>query len=193
MTPEQAAKLREPFPASVIRKLPKAGINLAYVDHAAVTDRLLQVDPAWNWEPLAFDDQGLPQLDEKGGLWIRLTVCGVTRLGYGEPQGSDFYDRRKGAISNAIRVASMRFGVALDLWSKEELATSQPIEHPKPVASEDQLVEWTAAICTAPSFVHLKAISDDITGYHLPEEPAEELRAIWKGRYEELKADSDAD
>jgi hypothetical protein len=50
MTPEQAAKLREPFPASVIRKLPKAGINLAYVDHAAVTDRLLQVDPAWNWE-----------------------------------------------------------------------------------------------------------------------------------------------
>jgi hypothetical protein len=193
MTPEQAAKLREPFPASVIRKLPKAGINLAYVDHAAVTDRLLQVDPAWNWEPLSFDDQGLPQLDEKGGLWIRLTVCGVTRLGYGEPQGSDFFDRRKGAISNAIRVASMRFGVALDLWSKEELATLQPIEHPKPVASEDQIVEWTAAISTAPDLVHLKGISDDITGYHLTEDLREELRAMWMGRHAELKADSDAD
>jgi hypothetical protein len=95
-----------------------------------VTRRLLEVDPEWNWEPLSFDDQGLPLFDERGGLWIKLTVCGVTRIGYGEPQGSDTYDRIKGAIGNAIRVAAMRFGVALDLWAKD-------LDHNIPEASSD--------------------------------------------------------
>lgn len=119
MKPEQSDALLSPFPKSQIQQLPKGGIRLDYVSHGNVTRRLLEVDPEWNWEPLSFDDQGLPLFDERGGLWIKLTVCGVTRIGYGEPQGSDTYDRIKGAIGNAIRVAAMRFGVALDLWAKD--------------------------------------------------------------------------
>ena len=119
MKPEQSEALLAPFPKSQIQQLPKGGIRLDYVSHGNVTRRLLEVDPDWNWEPMAFDDQGLPLFDERGGLWIKLTVCGVTRIGYGEPQGSDTYDRIKGAIGNSIRVAAMRFGVALDLWAKD--------------------------------------------------------------------------
>ena len=130
MKPEQADALLAPFPKSQIQQLPKGGIRLDYVSHGNVTRRLLEVDPDWNWEPLAFDDQGLPLFDERGGLWIKLTVCGVTRIGYGEPQGSDTYDRIKGAIGNAIRVAAMRFGVALDLWAKD-------LDHYIPEASPD--------------------------------------------------------
>lgn len=130
MKPEQADALLAPFPKSQIQQLPKGGIRLDYVSHGNVTRRLLEVDPDWNWEPLAFDDQGLPLFDERGGLWIKLTVCGVTRIGYGEPQGSDTYDRIKGAIGNAIRVAAMRFGVALDLWAKD-------LDHTIPEASSD--------------------------------------------------------
>lgn len=111
-------KLVEPFPASQIQKLPQ-GAGLDYVSHGNVTKRLLEVDPVWNWRPMALDADGLPLFDEHGGLWIYLTVLGVTRIGYGEPQGRDKYDMRKGAIGNAIRVAAMRFGVALDLWAKE--------------------------------------------------------------------------
>src|SRR5690554_4723465 len=29
-------------------------VHLDYVGHAALTDRLLDCDPEWNWEPLAF-------------------------------------------------------------------------------------------------------------------------------------------
>ena len=116
---EQLAKLLAPFPPAQIQQLPKGNIKLDYVSHGNVTRRLLEVDPTWNWEPLAFDDHGLPQFDEHGGLWIKLTVLGITRLGYGEPQGSDRYDQTKGAIGNALRNAAMRFGVALDLWAKE--------------------------------------------------------------------------
>ena len=54
------AALRKPFPAKEIDKLPKGGTTLDYVGHAAVTSRLLEVDPLWNWEPVAWDERGLP-------------------------------------------------------------------------------------------------------------------------------------
>jgi hypothetical protein len=121
MDDEQARKLREPFPPSAIGKLPKAGLMLDYVGHAATTDRLLQVDPAWSWQPMALDERGLPALDEKGNLWILLTVCGVTRPGVGD--GTTMKER----IGDAIRNAAMRFGVALDLWAKEDLGAGAEI------------------------------------------------------------------
>ena len=58
MTPEQAGALRAPFPKSAIGRMPKGGTFLDYVGHAATTQRLLEVDPAWTWEPVAFDDRG---------------------------------------------------------------------------------------------------------------------------------------
>ena len=122
MKPEQQKALREPFPPASIGKLPKGGAMLDYVGHAAVCDRLLAVDPAWFWEPLAFDEQGLPRYDVKGGLWIRLTVLDVTRLGYGD--GPDPKQR----IGDAIRNAAMRFGVALDLWAKEDITATTHVD-----------------------------------------------------------------
>lgn len=126
MKQEQQDALRAPFLKEQIQKLPTGGLQLDYVSHAWVTDRLLQVDPLWTWKPLAFTDAGLPAFDSNGGLWIELTICGVTRYGYGEPQGRDKFDMTKGAIGNAIRNAAMRFGVALDLWAKEAPAETKP-------------------------------------------------------------------
>ncbi len=111
-------ELRKPFPAGTVGKLPKGGIMLDYVGHAAVTDRLLDVDPKWSWEPLGVQENGLPATDLAGNLWIKLTVNGVTRIGVGDGKNA------KECISDAIRNAAMRFGVALDLWSKEELEST---------------------------------------------------------------------
>jgi hypothetical protein len=139
--PTALAKLREPFKPEQIDKLPKPNTrdaqkgrcqecggwhglpaaHLDYVGHAQVTSRLLDVDPEWSWEPVAFDDAGLPAFDRNGGLWIRLTVAGVTRLGYGDAQGKTGPNAVKEAIGDALRNAAMRFGVALDLWSKSDL------------------------------------------------------------------------
>jgi hypothetical protein len=97
-------------------------IHLSYVGHADVTHRLLQVDPAWTWEPVGVDDAGRPLFDrdDRGGpvgLWIRLTVAGVTRLGYGScPSRQN--DAVKVLIGDALRNAALRFGVAWDLWAK---------------------------------------------------------------------------
>lgn len=153
MTNEQAQQLRAPFPAERIQKLPTGGMQLDYVSHAWVTDRLLAVDPHWTWQPVAFDADGLPKFDANGGLWIELTVCGVTRLGYGEPQGRDKFDQTKGAIGNALRNAAMRFGVALDLWAREVSGASQsakpapktaPKAKPKPESDQSSDQNETA-------------------------------------------------
>lgn len=133
--------LREPFPANQISKLPKPksrdavkghcnecggwhglpAVHLDYVGHAALTDRLLDADPMWVWEPLAMSTDGLPVLDGFGGMWIKLTVCSVTRLGYGHAGDKQGGDAIKEVIGDALRNAAMRFGAALDLWHKGEL------------------------------------------------------------------------
>lgn len=117
------AKLREAFPAHQInqRSQSKGGPMLSFVGHAALTDRLLDADPQWNWEPLAFGPEGLPVIDTLGGMWIKLTVCGVTRLGYGDAQGKEGPNAIKEVIGDALRNAAMRFGAALDLWHKGDL------------------------------------------------------------------------
>ena len=141
--------LRAPFPANQISKLPKPTkkqtddvrsdfklgvrcklcgawhhkdvVHLDYVGHAALTDRLLDCDPSWNWEPMALAPNGAPALDQSGGMWIKLTVCGVTRLGYGHADGKSGGDAIKEVIGDALRNAAMRFGAALDLWHKGDL------------------------------------------------------------------------
>lgn len=132
--PPWAALLRAPFPASAIGKLPRAGTTLDYVGHAAVTDRLLAVDPHWSWEPVAWTPEGSPLIEARGTehtMWIRLTVCGVTRLGVGIVTEKAF-EREKQLISDALRNAAMRFGVALDLWSKSDLHGESTEPDPAP-------------------------------------------------------------
>ena len=165
------AKLREPFPPEAISKLPKGKedkskrkrcnvckgfhdpsmFHLDYVGHAALTDRLLTVDPLWTWEPFATDDHGAPLMErtqdgQSVGLWIRLTVAGMTRLGYGscEPGKSDAV---KELIGDALRNAAMRFGCALDLWHKGDLPShdESPEQDPEPV----NLAPLEAAIINA--------------------------------------------
>ena len=137
MTPEKATALRRPFPPESVGQLPKGGVMLDYVGHAAVTDRLLTVDPEWSWEPLGYGPDGLPAMDSAGNLWIKLTVCGVTRIGVGDGKN------QKERIGDAIRNAAMRFGVALDLWAKENLVEfAQASSHraPEPTPPADDLI-----------------------------------------------------
>ena len=189
MKQEQQDALRAPFLKEQIQKLPTGGLQLDYVSHAWVTDRLLAVDPAWTWRPLAFTDAGLPTFDSNGGLWIELTVCGVTRYGYGEPQGRDKFDQTKGAIGNAIRNAAMRFGVALDLWAKEQPA---PVEaKPTPKATKELSTatqKMIERINTAGSLVELSEVVPLIQGGAFTETEKRNLRLIFNNKKTELGA-----
>lgn len=158
--------LREPFPPHQISKLPKESgaqakerkdrvpgcmvwgckvcggnhhkdaVHLDYVGHAALTDRLLDCDPNWNWEP--YDHPSLPTV--QGGMWIKLTVCGVSRIGFGSADGKTGGDAIKEIIGDALRNAAMRFGAALDLWHKGQLhlPESDPEQPEAPPAEQPE-------------------------------------------------------
>lgn len=176
MNAEQQALLRAPFDPSEVGKLPRVTcrdcsgqgstcskhnkvkcpmcgayistqhIHLDFVGHAELTDRLLDVDPDWNWEPVAWVD-GAPAVQKHGNnlvMWGHLTLCGITRPGVGTAAaGKD--DAHKELIGDFLRNAAMRFGVALDLWRKSEKAEQ---EHPveiQPLAGWESIEEQETA------------------------------------------------
>lgn len=143
------ARLRAPFPAEAIGKLPRSTckdcsdnrgtcsrhpsknrcqvcgnyhsdstMHIDYVGHADVTARLLEVDPHWTWRPFTGEELAAIPPAFRDGLWIMLTVLGVTRPGYGDADGKRGGNAVKEAIGDALRNGGMRFGVALDLWAK---------------------------------------------------------------------------
>lgn len=119
----------------IVGKLPKGGMQLDFVGHADVTKMLLEIDECWTWEPVAFDADGLPAYRVENGLahmagW--LTVHGVRRLGIGSVAHNK-PDLLKELCSDFIRNASMRFGICLSLWTKQEWDdVSAPTPAPKP-------------------------------------------------------------
>jgi hypothetical protein len=187
--------LREPFPANQISKLPKPktkdspkghcaecggwhglpALHLDYVGHAALTDRLLDADPAWTWEPLAMTPDGLPVMDGYGGMWIKLTVCGVTRLGYGHAGAKEGGDAIKEVIGDALRNAAMRFGAALDLWHKGDLHADT--DDTRDAAQAAQREAWVAV--QAGRLEACKTVA--------------ELSATWAGAYKVMQAGLDTE
>lgn len=138
------AKYGVPDP-KIVGKLPKGNTMLDFVGHADVTKMLIEIDPNWTWEPVAFDDQGLPAYRVENGYahmagW--LTIHGIRRLGIGSVQHNK-QDLLKELCSDFIRNAAMRFGICLALWTKQEWddlgekpAPATPVAAPKPAAKK---------------------------------------------------------
>jgi hypothetical protein len=122
-------------------------VHLSYVGHAGITMRLNEVagPDGWSWEPAYRDVDGellaaaiasgnpamvdvvmrnAPARFTEGGLWIRLTIMGETRLGFGDAAGKSGTNAVKEIIGDAIRNAAMRFGVGTYLWSKSDRAAA---------------------------------------------------------------------
>lgn len=205
------ALLREPFLPNQISKLPKPlskdakkgncaecggyhglpAIHLDYVGHAALTHRLLDADPGWAWEPLAMSPDGLPVMDNLGGMWIKLTVCSVTRLGYGHPDGKTGGNAIKEVIGDALRNAAMRFGAALDLWHKGDLhgddddsrpPQSDPQQDMSPKARAQRIAVGVAAGDAAGAALALSQMEEELMNSiweHIDEKTQLKLTAAW--------------
>ena len=117
----------------IVGKLPRGNIQLDYVGHAEITKILIEIDPLWDWKPLKIDDDGLPSYRVENGMAHMagaMTLLGHTRLAVGSAPHNK-QDLLKELISDFIRNAAMRFGIALSLWSKEEWS-----DDPKPAVKK---------------------------------------------------------
>jgi hypothetical protein len=119
------AHLGHPFDRKQISKLPATEKRpaLDYVNHAHVTNRLNQYAPDWSYT--------LDEMFTQGGeCWVRgtMTILGASRVEFGT--GKNPLE----ATSHFIRRAAMRFGVATDLWAKEDFETSAATPSTSPAA-----------------------------------------------------------
>ena len=116
----------------IVGKLPKGGIMLDFVGHADVNKALIEIDPLWTWQPVAWDDDGMPKIKVANGvatMWGIMTIHGKQMLGVATVQANkpDLY---KELASDFLRNAAMRFGIYLSLWTKNEWEEQAAPEKP---------------------------------------------------------------
>ena len=112
----------------IVGTIPRNGINLAYVSHADITKILIEVDPAWSWQPIEWVN-GRPAINVENGtatMWGTLTLLGKSMLGVGSVR-ADKQDLDKELVGDFLRNAAMRFGIALSLWSKQDWSDNTTI------------------------------------------------------------------
>lgn len=147
-------------PRNLVEQKPKGGTTLDYVGHAALTEILLRIDPLWRWSFVARDANGSPIIDRDAndkpiGMWLELHLLGMSRYGYGSVDPSSRQsdgDRIKELIGDGLRNAAMRFGIALDLWSKSDLsATVMGGRGDAPVASSPEVPSASGSTGVSPT------------------------------------------
>lgn len=152
----------------IVGKLPKGGTQLDFVGHADITRILIEIDPHWRLVPIAWDN-GRPAMNvvnDMATMWFELTLLGTSRLAIGTAKANAF-DLDKQLYGDALRNGAMRFGISLNLWTKNEWedldhnpapakpasrpAQPQPqtVQKPKPktltALSEEQVNQFNAA------------------------------------------------
>lgn len=179
-----------------------ATIHLDYVGHADLTARLLEVDPYWTWEPFSQEQiLALPPTLRDAGLWINLTVLGVTRPGFGDAQGKTGPNAVKEMIGDALRNAGMRFGIALNLWAKGDRNYAKaPDETPAstvadPAADAQAAVQPNADLEGSSRHTRHQVL-DDMTLAEIPEVDQRRWHthmAAWNDTYAALPAEVQAE
>jgi hypothetical protein len=92
---------------------------------------------------------------------------------------------KKGAIGNALRNAAMRFGVGLDLWTKESDApATKPAS--KTQESNGKFLSLKAMIDIAESHAELANVANTIQATQLDDKERDALRLLWKQKSEKV-------
>lgn len=112
------------------------GFMADYVGHAEVTKMLMEIDPMWSWEPVAWID-GRPNIEVKevtlkkrdgttrvsriATMWGFMTVLGKSLPCVGSAS-ADKEDCEKELIGDLIRNGALRFGICINLWARTDTA-----------------------------------------------------------------------
>ena len=112
----------------IVGTIPRNGVSLSYVSHADVCRILIEVDPLWSWQPIEWIE-GRPAIHVINGtatMWGTLTLLGKSMIGVGSVR-ADKQEYEKELVGDFLRNASMRFGIAISLWSKQDWSDNTTI------------------------------------------------------------------
>jgi len=129
----------------IVGKLPKGGIQLDFVGHADITRILIEIDPHWRLVPIAWEN-GRPAVNivnDMATMWFELTLLGTSRLAIGSAK-SNSPDLDKILYGDALRNGAMRFGISLNLWTKNEWEDLDHNPTPTPAPRQQPVQESTS-------------------------------------------------
>lgn len=189
----------KPDPQTV-SQIEKNGVRLDYVGHAEITKILIEIDPEWSWQPVAWENgrpathTQLGKITKRDGtvlefptvsMWGHLTLLGVTRVAVGSVDAHKA-DLDKELVSDFLRNAAMRFGIALALWTKGTSNLQQVVN------AHRQETNAPAVPMRQPANPRTQALSANAT-----DKPSEAqlkyLRGLnWEGPVPETKAECTA-
>src|SRR6476659_1161253 len=124
---EMRTQLRQSFKPRLLSKVNKGFGAIDTINHAVVTDRLNKVAPGWTMgEPRFIEVDGNDGMKHCLAVVNWMQIGSVRRWEIGEVEHPSTYgDEAKKAMSDWIKRAAMRFGVAIDLWTKEDLSVGE--------------------------------------------------------------------
>ena len=105
----------------IVGTIPRNGVNLSYVSHSEITRILITIDAGWSWEPIEWIN-GRPAIHIENGMatmWGKMTLLGKPMICVGSAR-ADKPEYEKELIGDLLRNGSMRYGIALNLWSKQD-------------------------------------------------------------------------
>ena len=144
----------------IVGKLPKGGTQLDFVGHADITRILIEIDPHWRLVPIAWDN-GRPAMNvvnDMATMWFELTLLGTARLAIGTAKANAF-DLDKQLYGDALRNGAMRFGISLNLWTKNEW---EDLDHnPAPAKPASRSAQPAPTAGAKPKPKTLTALSDE--------------------------------
>lgn len=186
----------------IVNKLPKGGMQLDFVGHADITRLLIEIDPLWTWEPVAYTATGLPAYEVINGMAHmagRMTVHGKTLIGVGSCAHNK-PDVCKELISDFLRNAAMRFGVCLALWTKNEwedlggtpipAARPAPAKKPAPKHTDEVIrpsADHPVDLETVAKFLHVCA-TNNIDHDQVADHAGVDLSSVKESDMEKLRA-----
>lgn len=168
----------------IVGTIPRNGINLAYVSHADITKILIEIDASWTWQPVAWVN-GRPAIHVENGtatMWATLTLLGKSMLGVGSVR-ADKQDCDKELVGDFLRNASMRFGIALSLWSKQDWSDNTTITS-LPVVQAKRAEEAKPSVRNHPANIPPPAINNSVDDQIVS---AEEVAEMFNGTIAEVR------
>lgn len=151
--------LARPFPAEALRERKGGGgRTFTYIGHDTATRRLIEAtDNAYDWHltnTIFREDGGRTTMIVSGMLCIEGLGCregtGVQAI---QPNGGE--DQYKGAESDAIKRAAMRFGMAIDLYGEDiegQIAEEQEQRVGVAAATQKQMPKGRTQLLAAIAF-----------------------------------------
>jgi hypothetical protein len=156
---EILARLKEPLPESVIKQrvgwTDRSGREheVDYVEWHVVADILDDVVPDWSHSV-----RSLVQVGPFIAVTAAITIRGVTREGVGTGEAADEKGIKK-AEHDALKRAAVKFGIARELYRKDDFPESQH-QAAAPLRPENAVARTIAELVTPKQLVAIRAIAN---------------------------------